>query len=333
MDKSGAFIVRPIAATDQEILWEMLYQAIYVAPDSPLLPREIVHEPALARYVQNWPQPGDLGWMALEAQSGQAVGAAWLRLFPVSQPGYGYIDSVTPELSIAVLPGFRGQGIGTGLLSQLLQAAQEKYPAVSLSVSAGNPAAALYQRLGFDIHHADGDSLVMRKDWAPLWAEILHRPGLNTGGLAIRREAVRAIIQNGTRLLMIYSSKNGDYKFPGGGVQSGETHGEALKRELLEECGASLSQMSACAGKVVEYDAPIESQVDVFKMTSYYYRCQIDGELGRLDLDDYERDLGFTPVWVGMDTATQINAALIDDPQRPAPRWTKRDLLVLERIV
>lgn len=68
---------------------------------------------------------------------------------------------------------------------------------------------------------------------------------------------------------MVYSSKDGDYKFPGGGVDSGETYEEALIREIREECGAKVTNICFEFGKMVEYDVPIEKEYDVFKMISY----------------------------------------------------------------
>ena len=53
------------------------------------------------------------------------------------------------ELAIAVLPEYRDRGIGTQLLNKLLEAAQNHFPAISLSVRSDNPAVGLYQRLGF----------------------------------------------------------------------------------------------------------------------------------------------------------------------------------------
>jgi ribosomal protein S18 acetylase RimI-like enzyme len=47
------------------------------------------------------------------------------------------------------LPDYRGQGIGAKLLTQILDAAKMKYPAVSLSVRANNPVLRLYERTGF----------------------------------------------------------------------------------------------------------------------------------------------------------------------------------------
>jgi ribosomal protein S18 acetylase RimI-like enzyme len=140
---------RVLTAADEPFLWEMLYQALYVPPGQPPFPREILQQPEIACYVHGWGQPHDRGFAALV--EGEPVGAAWLRLLTVERPGYGYVDDDTPELSIAVLPEFRGMGIGSQLLTHLLEQAQALYPAVCLSVSPGNPALRLYQRIGFTI--------------------------------------------------------------------------------------------------------------------------------------------------------------------------------------
>ena len=45
---------RPLTAADEPFLWEMLYQAIHVADGQPSLPREVIHQPELSRYVAGW---------------------------------------------------------------------------------------------------------------------------------------------------------------------------------------------------------------------------------------------------------------------------------------
>lgn len=75
--------------------------------ENPPPPREIVLEPALARYVEDWGRETDCGYLA-EDSNETPIGAAWLRLFQGDQKGYGYVDDVAPELSIAILPGHRG---------------------------------------------------------------------------------------------------------------------------------------------------------------------------------------------------------------------------------
>ena len=99
---------------------------------------------------------------------GCLLGAAWLRLLTGDNKGYGYVDDLTPELCISVLPESRGMGIGTQLLNQLFENVQHRYLAVSLSVSEENPALRLYRRLGFEVVNATSGqlhgSLTMKKE-------------------------------------------------------------------------------------------------------------------------------------------------------------------------
>lgn len=73
-----------------------------------------------------------------------------------------------------MLPEYRGNGIGTHLLSSVLDAAKAIYPAISLSVRKTNPALRLYQRLGFKfvegsdtINRTGGISGTMKLDFSP----------------------------------------------------------------------------------------------------------------------------------------------------------------------
>ena len=163
MGPTSGYTIRPITPADEPFLWEALYHAIYVAPGDAPPERDIVNRPELARYVRDWGDVNDLGFVAVTEKSRQPIGAAWIRLLTGDNRGYGYVDDATPELSIAVLPEYRGQGVGTGLLIHLLQAVSIHHRSVSLSIEAGNPASRLYRRLGFEIVSTSGTSLVMRK--------------------------------------------------------------------------------------------------------------------------------------------------------------------------
>jgi GNAT superfamily N-acetyltransferase len=161
---SQRFTFRPLARDDESFLWVMLYHVIYVPPLSPPPDRSIIGRPELARYVKGWGRIDDYGVAGIDPGKDIPVGAAWLRLMAGTERGYGYIDDQTPELSIAVLPEYRGQGLGTQMLERLLQDAQTKHSAVSLSVSTDNPARRLYERLGFEVVSSDGTSLTMKID-------------------------------------------------------------------------------------------------------------------------------------------------------------------------
>jgi ribosomal protein S18 acetylase RimI-like enzyme len=154
--------IRPLTNEDEPFLWEMLYQALYVPAGEPPFPPEIVRQPEISRYVAGWGRADDAGFVALLEESFEPVGAVWIRLLKGADKGYGYVDDATPELTIALRPAARGQGVGTQLLLSMLAAARDKYSALSLSVSVENPARRLYQRLGFETVEQTGAALTMK---------------------------------------------------------------------------------------------------------------------------------------------------------------------------
>jgi ribosomal protein S18 acetylase RimI-like enzyme len=161
--KAMQFRIREALASDEPFLREMLYQSLHVPEGCAPFDRQILEHPDIAKYVEGWGQPGDLGFIALEANNGEAIAAAWVRLFAEAEPGYGYVDSAIPELSIAVLPEYRNRGIGSALIRHLFTHAQAICSAISLSVSLDNPARRLYERLGFEQVRQDATSVTMLK--------------------------------------------------------------------------------------------------------------------------------------------------------------------------
>ena len=160
---------------------------------------------------------------------------------------------------------------------------------------------------------------------------VIHRhDGVNIQGRTVSRTAVRGIVLRGRDLLMIHSAAVGDYKFPGGGVAEGESLAEALKREILEECGASLVSIGREIGAIIEYDFPIEKDCDAFKMTSHYYLCLVQDGLGAQNLDDYESELGFEPVWISVEDALSVNQSLLESAS--PPEWLRREAFILEYL-
>lgn len=97
--------------------------------------------------VEEWGSPFDLGLVVQYAD--QDVGASWLRLLP-PEAGLAFVDSFTPQLRMALLPSFRGQGLGRRVLDALLhRAANHGYRQVSLAVHPDSPALRFYQQQGF----------------------------------------------------------------------------------------------------------------------------------------------------------------------------------------
>jgi GNAT superfamily N-acetyltransferase len=92
------------------------------------------------------------------------VGAAWFRVFRTAEPGYGFVDETTPELTISVVPSRRKHGVGQELLDALLERARaEGHTSVSLSVEQDSPAVKFYERNGFERTHDAAGGLVMKR--------------------------------------------------------------------------------------------------------------------------------------------------------------------------
>ncbi|MFN0120028.1 MAG: N-acetyltransferase family protein [Blastocatellia bacterium] len=140
---------RPLTSRDEPLLRDMLYYAVFVPPGRDPWPRDVIDRPEVSLYVREWGRAGDAGLAAVDQVTNQDVGATWIRLFTAAAPGYGYVADDIPELSIALAPGHRGQGLGAALLESLFTLAAPQYSALSLSVSPQNAALRLYERLGF----------------------------------------------------------------------------------------------------------------------------------------------------------------------------------------
>ena len=147
-------MIRPAGAQDLPFLRDMLRHAYYARWGSEA-------DVPLERYVAGWGRPGDSAFVAIDEF--QPVGAAWYRLFEQDEPGYGFVDPQTPELTIAIVPSRRGKGLGRDLLTKLLEQAREDgYSEVSLSVEPDNPAIRLYEQHGFERVGERAGAWVMR---------------------------------------------------------------------------------------------------------------------------------------------------------------------------
>jgi ribosomal protein S18 acetylase RimI-like enzyme len=154
--------IRPATQDDVEFLKRMLYEAARWNPDWPHESMEsVLAEPMQRRYHEGWGRTGDAGVIA--ELDGVPVGAAWYRVFTLEEPGYGFVDEKIPELGLAVEPLHRRKGIGGTLLRALMvQAREEGYQSLSLSVAVHNRSRMMYQRVGFEkVDEHEGGSWTM----------------------------------------------------------------------------------------------------------------------------------------------------------------------------
>ena len=146
-------VIRRTRPEDAEFLREMLFEATYwrVAVPRPSI-AEALARPELAKVLEAWGRPGDLGMVATDGK-GERIGAAWMRQWSNNNHLPGFVDAYTPELGIGVRKEFRRHGVGTALLLAVLGRAREDgVPRVSLSVEIENVARLLYERFGFHLH-------------------------------------------------------------------------------------------------------------------------------------------------------------------------------------
>lgn len=151
--------------------------------------------------------------------------------------------------------------------------------------------------------------------------------GLPETGSVFRRTAARGVILKENRLLMVCTDA-GDYKFPGGGVDAGESIEQALAREILEETGYQMEGEPRFW--LTAHERRKGRTADILEMDSLYYFCAVGEEQAPLCLDDYEAEEHFHPVWVTVQEALDADRALLD--QMPNP-WIAREVMALEALL
>jgi GNAT superfamily N-acetyltransferase len=164
---AAGYTVRPATGDDAGFLGEMLLEAVNWNPDRPAMSMtQLRADPTLWKYVADWPAEGERGVVAevQEVPGTQPVGAAWWRYFSAESPGYGFVAPDIPELSVALVPSWRGRGVGRALLRAVLAEARSAgLDKISLSVEPDNHAAALYASEGFEVVGGDENSDTMVK--------------------------------------------------------------------------------------------------------------------------------------------------------------------------
>lgn len=145
------------------------------------------------------------------------------------------------------------------------------------------------------------------------------------------REAVRAIIFNNGKIALVKSEKEGYFKFPGGGIENGETHQQTLIRETQEETGLNVIPYSIEEyGMVKELRKSLFAE-EIFEQISYYYFCEIEEDkISQNCLDEYETELGYHLEYVNIEEAIKTNSMLENNYES---EFIKRETNILRLLL
>lgn len=156
-----AYRIRRATRGDASFLVEMVCEAANWHPDRTRPKADLLADPAVMRYARGWKRPADDGVVAVD-DAGESIGACWYRVLPRNDPGYGFVATGVPELTLGVRPMWRARGVGRALLRAACDLAREAgHQRISLSVERANFAERLYRSEGFVVMTSGPDSDTM----------------------------------------------------------------------------------------------------------------------------------------------------------------------------
>lgn len=166
-----------------------------------------------------------------------------------------------------------------------------------------------------------------------LLAQIRHDSITNTSGRVLERKASRAIVLDGTNILLLYTKRYDDYSFPGGGLDDNEDLIAGLKRELFEETGVVNINVLQEFGYVDEYRPHFKPEYNIIHMLSYFFVCDTEKHLGQGKMEDYEISNGMEARWVNINDAIKHNRNVITSKQSSMGLSIERETMILEMVL
>ena len=149
--------IRKLLEEEVSLLQDFLYEAIFVPEGMPAPPKSIINQPELQVYIANFGKKKDDIGLVAEVDK-KVVGAVWVRIMN----DYGHIDNDTPSFAISLYKNYRGFGIGTDLMKEMLCILKDRgYKQASLAVQKANYAVRMYQKTGFEIVDENEEEYIM----------------------------------------------------------------------------------------------------------------------------------------------------------------------------
>lgn len=156
-DNKRQYVIRNLRHDEIGLLKDFLYEAIYVPEGVKPPASEILELPELKLYIEGFgTRRGDNCLVA--DFGGKAAGAVWARIMD----DYGHVDDETPSIAISLYKEYRGQGIGSRMMQEMLEQLKvQGYKRASLSVQKANYAVKMYKKLGFAIVDENEEEYIM----------------------------------------------------------------------------------------------------------------------------------------------------------------------------
>ncbi len=146
------------------------------------------------------------------------------------------------------------------------------------------------------------------------------------------RNSARSIIIEKRKVAMIHSIKYDYYKFPGGGMEEGESPVDAMIRETLEESGLVVIPESVVEyGYVHRVQRSDMDETECFVQDNFYYLCKVQEHVTAQRLDDYEAQEDYTLEYVDPKMAIMKNRNAANSPYNRI--MFEREARVLELLM
>ena len=149
--------LRSLRDDETELLKDFLYEAIFLPEGVEAPDRSVIEQPELAIYYDGFGKGKADNCIIAEAD-GKVVGAVWTRIMN----DYGHVDDETPSFAISLYKEYRGRGIGTMMMRQMLELLKKQgYEKASLAVQKANYAVRMYENVGFETAYENDEEYIM----------------------------------------------------------------------------------------------------------------------------------------------------------------------------
>ncbi|MBQ8614066.1 MAG: GNAT family N-acetyltransferase [Ruminiclostridium sp.] len=149
--------IRKIREDEYSLLEDFIYEAIFIPEGVELPPRSIINKPDLQVYIEDFETEKDDICFVAEVGN-KVVGAVWVR----DMQDYGHIADGIPSFAISLYKEYRNYGIGTKLMTTMLEELKRRgYAKTSLAVQKANYAVKMYKKVGFVIYDENDEEYIM----------------------------------------------------------------------------------------------------------------------------------------------------------------------------